>query len=216
MEHVANLDGLEVWDNTWKDDEIESFEQDRSYGRSRPVNELQDFVKRHKNVSPKFYVHKNPKKKGLESDYLTKPFCAESETEHTVAVGAKTFHKKQLADVTKLVGQHPEVLQEEKKMAGQATTKTERDAVRSLSTGQFHTPEKTVPEDVIPHGVAVGPPGTKGANSHRSQSWKEAKKAAEEKKKAAGVAKSKEPNAGQKNEIKKRKKRATLSIPSQV
>ena len=93
MEHV-DLDGFEVWDNTWKDSEIKSFEKDRSYRRRRPVDELQDFVKKHKNVSQKFYVHKNPKKKGLDSDYLTKQFQAESETKHTVTVGDKTFHKK--------------------------------------------------------------------------------------------------------------------------
>ncbi len=65
---------------------------------------MKDFVKKQKNVSDKFYVHKNTKKKGFESDYLTKPFKADSETEHTVQVGKKTFHKKMLADVTKLVG----------------------------------------------------------------------------------------------------------------
>ncbi len=45
MEHVVDLDVLEVWNNTWKAEEIESFEKERSYGRSRPVEELQDFVK---------------------------------------------------------------------------------------------------------------------------------------------------------------------------
>ncbi len=84
IEHMADLDGLEVWDNKWKAEEIESFEKDRSYGRSRRVEELQDFVKKPKSVSTKFYVHKNPKKKGLESDYQLKPFKAESETELTV------------------------------------------------------------------------------------------------------------------------------------
>ena len=96
-------------------------------------------------------------------------------------VGSKTYHKKQLAEVTNVVGLHPEILQEEKKAVGQSASKTERDALRSTSNGQFYSPEKKVPDDVIPHGVAVGPPGTKGTNSHRSQNWKEAKKAAKEK-----------------------------------
>ncbi len=45
MEHVADLDGIEVWDNTWREAEIDQFEKERSYGRSRPVEELQEFVK---------------------------------------------------------------------------------------------------------------------------------------------------------------------------
>ncbi len=178
MEHV---DGIEVWDNTWREAEIEQFEKDRSFGRSRPIEELQEFVKKRKAVSPKYYVHKNVKKTGLESDYLTKPFKADSETKHTVTVGSKTYHKKQLAEVTNVVGLHPEILQEEKKAAGQTTSKTEREALRSTSNGQLYSPEKKLPDDVIPHGVAVGPPGTKGSNSHLSQSWKEAKQAAKDK-----------------------------------
>ena len=93
-----------------------------------------------------------------------------------MTVGAKTFHKKQLAEVTNLFDQHPEILQDEKKAAGQVTSKTERNALRSKSTGQFHSPEKTFPDDVISHGVAVGPPGTKGSNSHRSKVGKKPKK----------------------------------------
>ena len=94
---------------------------------------------------------------------------------------------------------HPETLQDEKKATGQANTKTEREALRSKSTGQFHSPEKEIPKDVISHGVAVGPPGTKGSNSHRSPSWKEAKKSAEEKeakKKAAEAEKNKATSSG--------------------
>ncbi len=112
---------------------------------------------------------------------MTRPFKADSETKHTVTVGSKTFHKKQLAEVTNVVGLHPEILQEEKKAVGQSVAKTERDAMRSTSNGQFYSPEKKLPDNVIPHEVAVGPPGTKGTNSHRSQNWKEAKKAAKDK-----------------------------------
>ena len=136
-------------------------------------------MKKNKFVSPKYYVHKNVKKKGLESDYLTKPFKADSETKRTV--GPETFNKKQLAQITGVVGLHPENLQDEKKGANQGVTKTERNAMRSTSNGQFYSPEKKLPDDVIPHGVAVGSLGTKGANLHRSQSWQEAKKAAKDK-----------------------------------
>ena len=86
-----------------------------------------------------------------------------------------------LADVTKLVGQHPEILQEEKR-ASANPPKTERDAVRSKATGQFLSPEKTVlTPETIPHELAIRTPGTKGTNSHRSQKWEEAKQAAKEK-----------------------------------
>ncbi len=95
MEQVADLDGIGVWDNTWRDAEIDQFEKERSFERSRPVEELQEFVKKNKSVSPKYNVHKNVhKKKGLESDYLTKPSKADSETKPTVTFGSKTFHKK--------------------------------------------------------------------------------------------------------------------------
>ncbi len=93
-------------------------------------------------------------------------------------MGPRPFIKKQLAEVTNVVGRHPEILQDEKKAANQSSTKTEKDALRSTSNGQFYSPEKKLSDDVIPHGVAFGPPGTKGSNSHRSQSWKEAKKSA--------------------------------------
>ena len=103
MEHVADLDGVEVWDNTLDEEEIGKIEDERQFGRSRPIKELKDFVNKQKNVSDKFYVHKNTKKKGFDSDYSTVPFKADSEAKHTVQAGKKTFHKKMLADVTKLV-----------------------------------------------------------------------------------------------------------------
>ena len=149
--------------------------------KNRKTRELWTIWKEQKNVSDKFYVHKNTKKKEFDSDYSTGPFKADSETKHTVQARKKTFHKKMLADVTKLVDQHPEILQLEKK-ASANPPKTERYAVRSKATGQFLSPEKTVlTPDTIPHGVAIGTPGTKGTNSHSSQSWEEAKKAAKEK-----------------------------------
>ncbi len=94
MEHIADLDGVEVWDNTWDDEEIGKFEEERQFERSRPIKELTDFVKKQKNVSDNFYVHKNNKKKGFDSDYSTVPFKADSETKHTVQAGKKTIHKK--------------------------------------------------------------------------------------------------------------------------
>ncbi len=154
----------------------------------------------------------------------------ESETKHTLTAGSNTFHKEQLAVVTKLVGQHPEILRD---ASGQANIKTQRDALRSKNTCQFHSPEKTVPDDVISHRVVMGPPGTKGSNYHRSQSWKDAKKAAEgktAKKKATEVEKSKATNQGDSNQANLTNSAAknpyasgiqlqagpTLSVPNQV
>ncbi len=47
-------------------------------------------MKQNKSVNPKYYVHKNAKKTGHESDYLSKPFKVDSETKHTETVEAET------------------------------------------------------------------------------------------------------------------------------
>ncbi len=51
MEHIADLDGVEVWNNNWDEEEIAKLEEEIQFGRSRPVKELKDFVKKQKNVS---------------------------------------------------------------------------------------------------------------------------------------------------------------------
>ena len=68
----------------------------------------------------------------MESKFEQKirPFVAE--TEHTVTEGHKTFHKKDIADVTDLVNKNPQLLQ------GKINCLTQKkDVERSNSTGKF-------------------------------------------------------------------------------
>ena len=51
----------------------------------------------------------------LESHFLAKPLKATKVTKHTISSGNKTYHKKEVADITKIVRGNKNLLQEEKK-----------------------------------------------------------------------------------------------------
>ncbi len=62
-------------------------------------------------VSTKFFVVQNHQRKSLESKYEQIPKRTVTETEHTVSDGQKTYHKKDIADLTSLVLNNPSLFQ---------------------------------------------------------------------------------------------------------
>ncbi len=62
---------------------------------------------------------------------MAKPSKATKEAEHTISSGNKTYHKKEVADVTKIVKQNKNLLLEEKKTTSEKKEHEKREADRS-------------------------------------------------------------------------------------
>ncbi len=103
---VKNLTGRFIGSETKVPKEIEAFESSRQWGRSRNLQELRRYVNEGSKIlrAPKpnvrkFVVEKTRVRKGWDSEYQDKPLLVTNETKHTVTVGNRTLHKKDVADI---------------------------------------------------------------------------------------------------------------------
>ncbi len=110
VENLYDLRGNHLAQNSYPASQLKQKEFDCKYGRSCSDKDLEhERLKRA--VSTKFFVVRNHQRKGLESKFEQLPKRTVTETEHTVSDGQRTYHKKDIADVTSLVLNSPSLFQ---------------------------------------------------------------------------------------------------------
>ncbi len=130
VENLYDLRGNHLVQNTYSAKQLKQMEFDRRYGKTCTDKDLEhERLKRA--VSTNFFVMKNHDFKGLESRFELNPKRTVTETDHTVSDGKKTYHKKDIADVTELVINNPSLLQ------GKVTAETKFKKIGRTEGGKF-------------------------------------------------------------------------------
>ncbi len=105
--------------------DLADYESARTWGRSRSIPELRRFIneqtKGKKRKVRKFIVETNRNTKGWDSKFTCKPKLVNKETKHTVKVGIRTLHKKDVAE--NIANQLFQLEMKEKKAETQQTPK---------------------------------------------------------------------------------------------
>ncbi len=110
VENLYDLGGNHLAQNNYPATQLKQMEFDRKYGTSCSDKDL-ELERLKRAVSIQYLVVKNHQKKSLESNFEDVPRKTVTETKHTVSDGVKTYHKKDIADITQIVLKNPSLLQ---------------------------------------------------------------------------------------------------------
>ncbi len=144
LENVYDLDGNHLAQNSYEPDLISRMVFNRTHGRSASTEDLnKELLKCQVSNKFQYFVVKNHSRKGMESRFELTPHKVVSETMHTVSDGVKTYHKKDVANVTKVVINNPKFFQ------GKIKYDTKYKPQGRDGTGKFRTPDNSTRTDMV-------------------------------------------------------------------
>ncbi len=145
LKNVYDLDGSYLAQNSYEPDLISRMVFNRTHGRSASSEDLnKELLKRQVSNKFQYFVVKNHSRKGMESRFELTPHKVLSETKHTVSDGVKTYHKKDVANVTNVVINNPQFIQ------GKIKYDTKYKPQGRDGAGKFRTPDNSTRTDMVP------------------------------------------------------------------
>ncbi len=148
---VKDANGKLITSEAMNPFEIEEFEDNRSWGKSRELTELRKEVNKQSRQKRapkvrKYFVEKTRNRSGWDSKFQQVPKVVDSESKHTVKSGNRVLHKKDIAFVPEEVAN--EIFQ--RAASKQPKTRKEKKSSRAMPLGnsphkltQMQTKERT-------------------------------------------------------------------------